>query len=70
MRTTVSIPGIHCAACAALIRDVSGEFPAITDVSVDIEGKRVTLEHEEAFDAAAWTREIEGLGDKYKVLPA
>jgi hypothetical protein len=29
MQTHVSIPGIHCASCAALIKDVSSEFSSI-----------------------------------------
>ena len=69
MRTTFSIPGIHCAACAALIKDVSGDFPAIKSVDVDIETKRVTVEHDESFDMQTWKKEIEALDAKYKVFP-
>jgi len=69
MQTTVSIPGIHCASCAALIKDVSSEFPAIKNVDVDIDTKNVTLEHEENFDKQKWTEEIEALDEKYKVQP-
>lgn len=68
MQTTVSIPGIHCASCAALIKDVSSEFPSIQKADVDITTKNVTLEHGEDFDLAKWTAEIEALGDSYKVL--
>ncbi len=68
--TTVSIPGIHCAACATLIKDVSSEFPQIQQANVDIETKNVTIEHDDSFDLAAWTAEIENLGDTYKVQSA
>ena len=68
--TTVQIPGIHCASCAALIKDVSSEFPAIKSVNVDLVSKKVTLEYESDFDLAKWQVEIEGLGEAYKVLPA
>lgn len=70
MQTTVSIPGIHCAACASLIKDVSSEFPMIQNVDVDTETKKVTLAHDENFDLSKWTEEIESLGDTYKVQSA
>ncbi len=70
MQTTVSIPGIHCASCAALIKDVSSEFPAIKNVGVDIDTKKVTLDYDEGFDIQKWTKEIEALDEKYKVHPA
>lgn len=67
MKTTVTIPGIHCASCAALINDVSSEFPAIKSVSVDTDSKKVTLDHDESFDMQQWSAEIESLDPKYKV---
>lgn len=70
MQTTVSIPGIHCASCAALITDVSGEFPSIKHVDVDLDTKRVTLDHDENFDMRKWQAEIEALDAKYTVHPA
>ncbi len=70
MQTTVSIPGIHCTSCAALIRDVSSEFPSIKHVDVDLASKNVTIDHDEHFDMEKWTEEIESLDDKYKVQPA
>lgn len=72
MQTTVSIPGIHCASCTALIKDVSSEFPAITRVEIDEHAKRVTLEYAEGFDLASWKSDIEALGETYAVhdLPA
>ena len=67
MQTTVSIPGIHCGSCAALIKDVSSEFPAIKSVDVDIETKKVTIDHDETFDIQKWLAEIESLDPKYKI---
>lgn len=69
MTTTVSIPGIHCASCSALIKDVSSDFPSIKHVDVDIDTKKVSLEHDENFDLSKWTGEIESLDEKYKVHP-
>ena len=70
MQTTVSIHGIHCASCAALIKDVSSEFSAITNVNVDIDTKKVTLNHDEGFEMQKWTEEVEDLDPKYKVQPS
>ncbi len=67
MQTQVSIPGIHCTSCAALIKDVSSEFPSIKNVDVDVERKRITLDHDENFDKQKWTEEVEALDEKYKV---
>ncbi len=69
MKTTVVIPGIHCASCEALIKDVSGDFPAITSVTVNLEAKKVELEHSEDFDLSRWVEEVQLLGDKYIVHP-
>ena len=69
MQTTISIPGLHCSSCAAMIKDVSSEFPEIRSVAVDVESKEVTLDHGEDFDLAKWKAEIESLGGTYKVLP-
>ena len=69
MQTTVSIPGIHCASCAALIKDVSSEFPSIQTIDVDIAKKEVTIEHTDDFDMQTWTKEIEALDPKYKTHP-
>jgi copper chaperone CopZ len=70
MQTTVSIPGIHCSACAVLIQDVSSEFPAITNVEVDLNTKKVTLEHTEDLDLQQWKSELESLDRKYAVFSA
>ncbi len=65
--TIVSIPGIHCASCAALIKDVSGEFPTIKSIEVDIDTKKVAIDHDESFDMQKWKQEIEALDEKYKI---
>ncbi len=67
MRTTVSIPGIHCEGCSRLIQDVSSDFPEIQTVDVDINAKTVTLDHSDDFDFDAWKREIESLDGRYRV---
>ena len=69
MKTSVSIPGIHCEGCANLIKDVSSEDEKIKNVDVDLNTKIVTLDHEPDFDLNKWSEEIESLGDTYKVHP-
>lgn len=70
MPTTVSIPGMHCASCKALIEDVSTEFPEIQSVEVDMATKRITVHHADRFDLHRWKAQIEGLGAAYAVHPA
>ncbi|HLC75596.1 MAG TPA: heavy metal-associated domain-containing protein [Candidatus Peribacterales bacterium] len=67
MQTTFSIPGMHCASCASLIKDVSSEFSEVTDTNVDLERKIVTLIHEDDFDIDQWKASIEELGSEYSV---
>ena len=67
--TKVSIPGIHCEGCAKLIKDVTSDYPLITNADVDLNTKTVTLEHDPDFDLKKWSDEIESLDEKYKVHP-
>ena len=67
MQTIVSIPGIHCEGCAALIKDVSSDFPSVTHADVDLATKRVTIDHAEDFPFEEWKQEIESLDPKYRV---
>lgn len=68
MKTTVSIPGMHCHSCVTLVTEVSEESAGVQSVTVDLNSKEVTLDHDDSFDLAAWTQEIESLGDDYKVI--
>lgn len=65
--TRVSIPGIHCTGCASLIKDISGDFPAVQKVDVDVDTKIVSLDHDASFDMAAWKAEVENANSAYKV---
>jgi len=67
MKTTFSIPGMHCASCSALIKDVSGEFPEIRSVEVDLEQNTVTVTHDDGFDLMKWQSAINELGQEYSV---
>ncbi len=67
--TKVFIPGIHCEGCAKLIKDVSTDYRQIKNVSIDLKGKTVTIDHEPVFDLQKWSEEIESLDEKYKIHP-
>lgn len=67
MHTTLTVSGIHCASCTALIKDVSQDFPAIHSVNVDLGKQTVTLEHDHTLDLHAWSKTVEGLNDSYHV---
>ncbi len=68
MKTTVSIPGIHCEGCKHLIEDVSKDSTGITSATADLETKQVTLEHNDSFNFEKWKEEVEGLNPDYKVV--
>lgn len=67
MKTIVSIPGIHCESCSALIKDVSSEFPSIQNVDVNLSSKQVIIDHAEEFDLKKWSDEIVAIDPKYAV---
>ncbi|MEK7524278.1 MAG: heavy-metal-associated domain-containing protein [Patescibacteria group bacterium] len=67
MKTIFSIPGMHCESCVSLIKEVSSDFPSIQKLDVQLETKKVEIEHAESFDKNLWIKEVEGLGDTYKV---
>ncbi len=69
MKTIYSVPGMHCASCVALIKDVSSDFPSIQKIEINLETKKVEIDHAESFDKDSWVREVEGLGATYTVTP-
>jgi len=69
MQTTVSIPGIHCMLCAALVRDASYSFPSIRSVDIDPQEKSVTIAHKKQFDLRLWSRAIQALNPAFRVIP-
>lgn len=67
MKTLVSIPGIHCQSCVALITDISQDFPSIQHIDVDLSKKTVSLDHNDHFDLSTWSKAVEDLNASYKV---
>ncbi len=52
MIITYSVPAIHCAHCAASIREEVSEVPGVDEVDVDLEVKRVVVRGDALDDAA------------------
>jgi copper chaperone len=48
---TYSVPAIHCAHCAASIREEVSEVKGVDEVGVDLETKIVTVQGRELDDA-------------------
>ena len=46
--TTLSAPDIECGGCAAAIKKTLGGLAGVSDVSVDIDSKRVAVSHEDS----------------------
>lgn len=62
MNTTLSIQGMHCASCKALIEDVCKDIPGITSCVVDVANGTARIEHDASVNPDAIRRVIEGIG--------
>ena len=49
---TYTVPAIHCAHCAAAIREEVAEVAGVEDVDVDLDSKLVTISGESLSDPA------------------
>jgi copper chaperone len=45
MKTTLSAPDIECDGCANAIKNALGKTPGVSEVTVDIPAKTVTVTH-------------------------
>ncbi len=61
---------MHCESCVSLIKDVSSDFSSIQKLDIQLDTKKVEIEHAESFNKDLWIREVEALGDTYKVQTA
>ena len=52
MRTEFRVDNIRCAGCAASIDRALRRIEGVKDIDTDVEGKRVTVEHDERVSAA------------------
>lgn len=61
--TKLSIAGMHCASCKALIEDVLGEVPGVRSCEVDADARTAIVEHDDSLTPSVLVDEIRGLGD-------
>lgn len=66
MKKVLTIKGMHCVSCKALIEDVAKETKGVTGCVVDVAKGNATITYEGSVDWNALKKEIEGL-DSYKV---
>ncbi|CAN5840729.1 MAG: heavy-metal-associated domain-containing protein [Actinobacteria bacterium] len=52
MIITYSVPAIHCAHCAASIREEVSEVAGVDEIDVDLDDKRVTIQGRELDEVA------------------
>jgi copper chaperone CopZ len=62
MITTITITGMHCASCKALLEDVIGDVPGVTRCTVDSEKSTGTIEHDDTFTPENLEQAISELG--------
>lgn len=63
MKENLSVPEISCGHCKSTIEDALGPVAGVQQAIVDIEGKQVTVDFDEAItDRATLVRTIESAG--------
>lgn len=66
MKKVITIKGMHCASCKAVIEDVAKETKGVIGCVVDVAKGTATISYEGSVDWNALKKEIESLGS-YKV---
>lgn len=66
-QTRITIQGMYCESCNALIEEVCLELPGVKRCAADFKTGIAILEHDKAFDAEKLREEIQSLGP-YQVL--
>ena len=67
MKTVLTVKGTHCTSCKELIEEVAKEMPGVTSAIVDFKTGKTVIEHDKPLDMKKLKKEIEALGDSYKV---
>ncbi len=69
MKTLITIKGMHCGSCKALIEEVSQDVAGVTACIVDLKKGNAEVEHESTLSFDLLKQEIEGLGQYTVLLP-
>ena len=67
MKTLITITGMHCNDCKALIEDVCKDVTGVVACTVNLKKGNAEIEHEPTLNLNLLKQEIEGVG-QYKVL--
>ena len=70
MKTLITIRGMHCGSCKALIEDVCQDIAGVTACKVDLNKENAEVEHESTLNLNLLKQEIEGLGQYTVLLPS
>jgi len=70
MKTLITIRGMHCGSCKALIEDVCQDITGVTACEVDLKKENAEVEHESTLNLQLLKQEIEGLGQYTVLLPS
>ncbi|XOU94016.1 MAG: cation transporter [Candidatus Kerfeldbacteria bacterium] len=66
MKTTISIKGMHCSSCKALIEDICQDIEGVESCNVDESTDKALINHKENLDLQILKKEIED-GNEYQV---
>ena len=67
MKTLITITGMHCNACKALIEDMCKDVTGVVACTVNLKKGNAEIEHEPTLNLKLLKQEIEGVG-QYKVF--
>ena len=67
MKKILTVKGTHCTSCKELIEEVCREMPGVNSATVDFKTGKTVIEHEKPLYMKKLKKEIEALGDSYKV---
>lgn len=61
--TKLTIKGMHCASCKALIEDVCTDVPGVRSADVDFAAGAASVDHDDSLNPRVLVDEIKKLGD-------
>ncbi len=62
MKKTITITGMHCGSCKALIEDVAGDVPGVVSCTLDMATGKTDVEYTDTLNWDDLKKEIEAAG--------